>query len=181
MSDGITDSYRDQERAERYRDFLKAVVKFIENQTPENLTLLTRAAEAVDGVPRGLLSGTTKLAKGLQALIDGLIVKDPKVWGNLLLTAVGDLPDKTYKKLKALSPFAGKVLIGVDYGIGFVHLNGEIQSVLDQIICNRENLKVYDADHYIVAIPESALADAQVTWLRCGIYQVKEPRKARAK
>ena len=181
MSDGITDSYRDQRRADRYGDFLKAVARFIENQTPDNLKLLTGAAEAVDDVPRGLMSGTTNLAKGLQSLIDGLVGNDPKVWGNLLLTAAEDPRDKTYKKLKALSPFAGKILIQVDYGIGFVTLRGEIQSVLDQIICNGSNLKVYDADDYLVAIPEFAFVNAQVTWLRCGYYQIKEPRKARGK
>lgn len=181
MSDGITDSYRDQRRAECYDDFLKILVSYLENQTEENFKRLKSTAESVDGVPRGLMTGQTSFAKGLDQVVARLIENDPRIWGRLLLTAVNSYPNKVYKRLKKLSPFAGKILIEVDYGIGFVNLRGEIQPVLDQIIGTRDNLKVYDADRYLVIIPESALAEAEVNWLRCGYYQIKEPRKARQK
>lgn len=180
MSDGITDSYRDERRAKRYEDFLDVLALYIENQTPENFNELKSAAKAVDDVPRGLISGPTKLAEGLDDMVGKLIERDKKTWGKLLLGSMGLYPKNTYKKLKNLSPFAGQLLIGVDYGLRFVTLDGEeLQEFLDHLIGNRKNLKIYDADKYLVTLPESIIERAEVTWLRCGIYGIKEPRKNR--
>ena len=181
MSDGITDSYRDQEREERYGDFLVSLANYLENKTPKILRALNAAASAVDDMPRGLMIGQTNLAQDLDLMTTRLIENDQRTWGQLLSTALGRYPGKVYKRLKKLSPFAGKILIEVDYGCGFVNLRGEIRPALDQIIQNVSNLKIYDADKYIVAIPESALAQAKVTWLHCGYFAIKEPRKARHK
>ena len=179
MSDGITDSYRDQRRCECYDDFLESLADYLENKTDENLKELKSATKSVDDVPLGLMTGSTKLVQGLDKMLAQLLAQDKRTWGALLLTVVGSYPNNTFIKLKAMSPFAGQVLISVEYGIGFVHLGGELESFLGNIIANQKNLKTYDADKYLVNIQESALAKAKVTWLGCGYYQIKEPRKAR--
>ena len=179
MSDGITDSYRDQRRGECYDEFLESLAGYLENKTQENLRVLRMAAESVDGVPRGLMTGQTNLAQGLDQVIGRLAENDQRTWGELLLIAVDRYHKDTYKRLKKLSPFTGKILIGVDYGCGFVTLKGETQQALDQIIGGRDNLKTYDTDKYLVVLPESVLAKAKVVWLRCGYLGIKEPRKAR--
>jgi|SRR3989344_5736891 len=181
MSDGITDSYRDQKRGERYDKFLKLLADYLENKTPGNLQTLKLVAESVDGVPRGLMTGKTRLAQDLDSMLVGLQENDQRTWGELLLTAIGRYPDQVYGRLKKLSPFASKILISVDYGLGFVTFGGELESILADAIGGKENLKIYDTDKYLVAIPESALTKAKVIWLRCGIHGVKEPRKARTK
>ncbi|MEK7151092.1 MAG: hypothetical protein AAB784_00045 [Patescibacteria group bacterium] len=179
MSDGITDSYRDTRRGELYDDFLLALADYLAKKTEANLTLLKKTANLVDDVPRGLMSGRTNLAQGLDDMLNKLLAQDKRTWGKLLGTALNTYPTKVYKRLKCMSPFDGQVLIAVDYGIGFVNLHGDIQNFLDHYIQRDKNMKIYDADKYIVAIPESALTQSDVTWLHCGYFGVKEPRKQR--
>lgn len=181
MSDGITDSYRDQERGERYEAFLKNLEMYLREQTEESLNLLKRAADRLNGVPRGLMSGQTNLAQGLDAMLAKLLAQDKRTWGLLLSTAVDAYPRTVYTKLKQRSPFANQTLISVNYGMGFANIGGEIQRLLDNIIGSHNDLKIYDADRYLVAIPTDILKTADVTWLKCGIYGVKEPRKFRSR
>ena len=181
MSDGITDSYRDQRRAECFANFLLRLVVFLEDgsSSVEKLELLKQAASQTDDVPRGLMSGQTSLSEGLNTLIANLQKKDERTWGNLLMTAHGDLPDISFYRLKKLSPFKDKILLQVDYGCGFVTLRGDFQNFIDNLIRFDKNLKVYDADTYLITLPKETMNEVTVVWLKCGISGVRGPRKAR--
>lgn len=179
MSDGITDSYRDQRRAECYEEFLSCLADHLEQPSDEKASLLLKAASETDQVPRGLMSGQTNLSIGLSGLLEKLLARDEKIWGNLLMSAYGGYPDKSFYRLKKISPFEDKVLLKVEYGIGFVSLHGDFQNFLDRFVGKEKNLKIYDGDSYLVTIPEEALSGAGVTWLNSGISGVKGPRKAR--
>lgn len=181
MSDGITDSYRDQRRTEYYEAFLKLLAVYLEQQTDENLRKLKSAAGSVDDVPRGLITGQTDLVKCLDDMLAELLATNKRRWALLLLTAINMYPQATYLRLKAMSPFAGKILIQVDYGMNFVTIRGELQYFLDRIIQRERNMKIYEGDDYLVTFPESAMDNVEVEWLRCGIYGVKGPREARKK
>ncbi|MBI4160486.1 MAG: hypothetical protein HY506_01100 [Candidatus Yanofskybacteria bacterium] len=178
MSDGITDSNRDARRGELYDQFLRALANYIKDKTEENLDNLRQAAESVDDVPRGLMSERTDLASGLNKILAALISNDKKVWGSLLLIAAGR-NESEYRRLKKLSPFADDIIVGVDYGMGFVNLRGDVQHFIDDIISRDKNMKIYDADRYLLAIPKSSFSGVEVVWLRCDKYGVKESRKAR--
>ncbi|MDP3730931.1 MAG: hypothetical protein Q8R34_00290 [bacterium] len=181
MSDGITDSYRDQRRAEAYEEFLCRLADYIENPIEENLTVLKSAGEQTDGVPRGLVSGRTDISSGIEDLLKALFENDERIWGKLLLNAHGGYPEEGFRKLKRLSPFKDKIIVEVDYGIGFVSLSGEFQNLIDKVIGGAHNMKTYDGDSYMLAIPNDVLKDANVVWLKCGIGGVKGSRKAREK
>ena len=84
-----------------------------------------------------------------------------------------------YQDLKELSPFNGRILIGVDYGSNCVRLSGDLQNLIDEIIGQKHNLRIYDADKYFLSIPGSALNDAKVVWAYCGTSGIKGPRKGR--
>jgi hypothetical protein len=179
MSDGITDSYRDQRRAEDYEYFLDCLVGYLEKQIGENLVAVKKAAAATDAVPRGLMSGRTNLSDGLDGLLEKLLEKDERMRGKLLFSAHNIYPPTAFEKLKGLSPFKNRLLVWVDYGIGFVNLRGELQGLIDKAIARGRNMKIYDADKYLLTLPESVLNRTEVIWLDCGYLGIKEPRKAR--
>lgn len=183
MSDGITDSRRDQKRGERYEDFLEVLADFLlEQPSQEGYKLLERAAASVDGVPRGLMSGRTSLSAGLAVMVNELRIGNEKTWAKLLLSAAGGYPTKTFKRLKEISPFRDRILISVDYGLGFVHIGGELESFLANFIGNVNGLKTYNADSYLVAIGKidrGVLENAKLVWLGCGISGIKGPRSAK--
>ena len=60
MSDGITDSYRDQERAEKQREMWKAIGAFAEAPSPERRQAALEAAEAADSIRGGYWTSRTK-------------------------------------------------------------------------------------------------------------------------
>lgn len=178
MSDGISDSYRDQERGERYEYFLKVLAEFLEKSDAPSCPALEAAAKDLDRVPRGLITGRTNISAGLSVMVKKLREGDERTWGGLLLSAVSNYPRDVFNRLKAISPFKDKVLISVDYGCGFVTLEGEFESFLAEFIAKDNGLKVYDADDYLVAVDKDVLKNAKLVWLRCGIGGVKGPRKA---
>jgi len=179
MSDGITDSYRDQRRAECFEDFLSCLADHLEQSSDEKISRLLKAASETDQVPRGLMSGRTNLSEGLSGLLEKLLAGDEQTWGNLLMTAHGGYPDKSFYRLKKVSPFKDKILLKMDYGIGFVSLHGDFQNFLDKFVGSEKNLKIYDGDSYLVTISKEAFNGAGVVWLKSGISGVKGPRKAR--
>ena len=181
MSDGITDSYRDQRRAECYEKFLCWLADYIENPTEESLASLKLAGEQTDRIPRGLMGGQTNIASGLENLLAKLLEGNERFWGGLLLSAHGGCPDESFRKLKKVSPFKDKIIIGVEYGIGFVNLIGEAKELFDRIIGKEQNMKIYDGDTYLAAIPKDVLKDTQIVWLKSGVSGVKGPRKAKEK
>lgn len=181
MSDGITDSYRDQSRAEEYEKFLGRLADYLENPNEEKLAVLKLAGEQTDRIPRGLMSGQTDISSRMENLLAKLFENDERVWGKLLLNAHGDFPEKSFYRLKKLSPFRDQILLEVDYGIGFVTLRGDFQELIDKTINTAHNMKIYDGDKYLVVIPADVLKEAKVVWMECGISGVKAPRKAREK
>lgn len=61
MSDGITDSYRDQERDRCIDEFRQRVTAYITSPTPDNYCAMGLAAKACDDVTGGYFTGRTKL------------------------------------------------------------------------------------------------------------------------
>lgn len=177
MSDALTDIGRDEERRRNFDEYLANVKKYLENQTAENLAKVLKTAEDTDSVRGGYWSGKTNLRKNAEASLAELLANDKKAWTKFLSMLLAN-EHPMFQELKAMSPFKGKMLIFVDYGCGFVHLKGELQSMLDTYIRQNKNLRIYDGDKYLVALPMPDLEKTEVEWVHCGYLGAKNPRKA---
>src|SRR5437899_1246231 len=112
MSDAMTDIGRDQARSEAYERYLEALTDYLESPGDTKLLLLKGLAEAVDSVKRGYWgSGNTKLASSLDETLYRLESKDRLGWGRFLLQLGPH--NRFYKRLKKLSPYDGKIIVGV--------------------------------------------------------------------
>lgn len=177
MSDAFTDMARDNERARNFDAYLKSVKEYLENPTTENLAKALEAAENMDSVRGGYWSGKTNLRKNAEASLAELRANDKKAWTKFLAMLLEN-EHPMLQEFKSMSPFKDKMLIFVDYGCGFVHLKGELQSMLDQYIRQNKNLRIYDGDKYLVALPMPDLEKTEVEWVHCGYLGAKGPRKA---
>lgn len=180
MSDALTDIARDTRRAEVFGKYLEAVKEYLLGPSQETFKNAVEAAQVVDGVPRGYWGGKTSLSKDIEKRLRSLKRGNKKEWARFLLSMIGgNMPHPLFKKLKAISPFKDKCLIHVNYGCGFVHFGGEIESFFAKIIQEHAGWKTYDADGYFVALPMPEInEDTEVVWLRCGILGIKGPRES---
>ncbi len=174
MSDALTDIARDERRAQLYADYLQALRVFLQDQTPENKEAIMIAAAATDQIRRGFHSSRTNLVKKISETIDLLVSGDKGTWAKLLFNL---MIESDIEAFKALSPFAGKMLLSVDYGCGFVRIGGDIEPFLNRLIGQDKNLKTYDGDEYLVVMDQPNISDAEVHWLYSGIVGVDGPRK----
>ncbi|MEK7646846.1 MAG: hypothetical protein AAB378_00540 [Patescibacteria group bacterium] len=177
MSDAMTDMYRDAERDRHFDAYLKSVKEYLENPKTENLVKVLEAAENTDNVHGGYWGGTTNLRKYVEKLLAQLRANDKEAWTKFLSMLLAN-KHPIFQEFKAMSPFKDKLLILVDYGCGFVTMKSELQNMLDECISQGKNLKTYDADKYLVALPMPDLGKAEVKWLHCGYLGAKGPRKA---
>lgn len=174
MSDALSDIARDERRSSRAADYLRSLLEFLQEPSDERRGIVVAMAANVDRVPRGYNGSKTNWSKDLSQRLDLLVAGDKNAWAKFLFS----LSEQHIVNLfKAISPFAGKMLISVDYGCGFVHIGGDIQPFLDRLIGWDNNCKTYDADKYMVIMNQPDLSDAEVHWLACGIVGVDGPRR----
>ncbi|MDD5099120.1 MAG: hypothetical protein PHP35_02150 [Candidatus Colwellbacteria bacterium] len=180
MSDALTDLARDEERDRCISKYLEAVCYFLKDQTDDNKRIAVEAARGADEVPKGFFGGQTSLAKNIEELLEKLASGDKQAWAKFLF-GLGET-GHDFHILKSLSPFAGKLLISVDYGCGFANFRGEVESLIFSIIHEGKGWKTYDADDYLIALPMPNTAEAEVFWIQCGIFgpeiPVDRPRSA---
>jgi hypothetical protein len=166
MSDAMTDIAQDERRSVCYSRYLEAVSIFLEKPTDDNKKAAVEAAGKTDGVPGGYFGGRTSFADGVIELLEKLASGDKQVWAKFLAS----LKDNNYdfQILKKLSPFAGQLLVSVDYGCGFVRLYGDFEPLIAKIIEEDKGWKVYDADKYFMALPMLDAKKSEVFWIGCG-------------
>lgn len=161
MSDALTDIARDQERARAFEAFLEKLTEYLSSPTEAAREVVVKYAQYVDAIAGGYLSGKTNLASFVRNNLEGLVNQDRKAWARVLKMA---LDSTFYYQLKDMSPFRGKVMLIVDYGIGFVTFEGEIEDWAYRLL-RREGYKTYEGDTYAVFVPEEALAECEVELL----------------
>lgn len=170
----MTDIARDERRGRLFNDYLEALRTFLLDPNEENKAVVINSAANVDGVPRGFFGGRTSLARDVEDKIELLKNGDKQTWSKFLFS-LKDGPE--FKVFKAISPFAGKMIIAVDYGCGFVHCYGDVQGLIDSLIRRDKGWTTYDADDYLVVLDQPDLSNAEVHWVGCGISGVKGPRE----
>ena len=176
MSDAMTEIARDEQRGRFYGNYLEALREFLINHRDEDRIETINLAEKTDGVGRGYWGGQTSIESSTETTIFALQAGDKDVWARFLFS----LKDKHhFQTFKALSPFADKLLVSVDYGSGFVTFHGEIELLMESIIRNGKGWKTYDTDKYVVALDNPNQDEAEVFWVSCGIGGVKGPREVK--
>ena len=168
MSDALTDIARDQSRGEKYRNFLELLTDYLESKdkTKDALKKIIEAARETDSVRGGYWGGRTKLFHGLLQRINALEKGDESEWARLLAEMNSRYP--LYKRVKAISPFVGKMLIHVGYGRGFVNFDrdtGDLANFLSQAIAKGKGWETYQGDAYMVVLPEPTAQEIEVIWL----------------
>lgn len=113
MSDAQTDISRDFEREERIREFYHFLLDYLKKPTKQRYKAVRRVADQTDKIPQGYFGTSTRLAGGLDKYIELLKQNDKNQWVFLLQNARLDIDE--LEELKAISPFAGKILLSVDY------------------------------------------------------------------
>lgn len=163
MSDGASEIARDQDRHSAYERYLAALADWYVLRTDESLVALRAAAEATDSIRGGYSTGSTKLAARLDRLLQSLAEGNLTAWGRLLLGAASYL--EVSERLRSLSPFGDRILVLADYGLGFVHLRGEIEAAVAAKI-REAGGSPYAGEDYIIALPREALQGATVVPLQ---------------
>ncbi|NCN07580.1 hypothetical protein GW933_02690 [Candidatus Falkowbacteria bacterium] len=174
MSDALTDMARDERRSRLFNDYLNSLRLFILDPTEENKVAVVKSVSTVDDVPRGFCGVRTSLARDIEDKIELLKKGDKQAWSKLLFS-LKDSPE--FNVFKAISPFAGKMIIAVDYGCGFVHFYGDVEPLVNNIIKSDNGWTTYDADDYLVVLDAPDTNSAEVHWIGCGISGVNGPRE----
>jgi hypothetical protein len=179
MSDALTDIARDNERAEKENVMLDSIIAYLENTAAKsNLKKVLDAAESTDGVRGGYWGRGTNFRKNMEERLAGLVARDEESWAKFLAPLLEDWIH--FKKLKVLSPFADYMLALVDYGRGSVNTTveggGAISGDLVDRLVREKGWYTRDCDDYFIALPEDKRGKPKVFWLRCGYYDITEPR-----
>src|SRR3546814_6488384 len=90
--------------------------------------------------------------------MEALAERDERAWVRLLLIAA-DFPDIA-QRIRALSPFAGKVLMLADYGLGFVHFRGDFESAVAEKVLAAGGVP-YAGEDYVIVLSKEAFAEAR--------------------
>lgn len=181
MSDGMSDIARDEERGELFQFYLLKVKKYVLNPDLNTFKAVVEAAEETDSVGRGYWGGRSNLKCNIENHLNGLVSEDKTIketeWAKLLGLAIRT---PQFQMLKALSPFTDNMIVSVDYGMGFVHIEGfEFFKHLISKAIKNQGMKTYDCDDYLVIMPPIEIKPEEIkaVWLRCGISGVNGPRK----
>jgi len=145
--------------------YLEAIREYLAAPDDRNRQAVVDAAEETDQVRGGYFSGGTMLSDKVDSLLEGLKNGDKSTWVRFLSSFREDEHD--FAIMKNLSPFKGQMIIIVDYGCGFVKLQGDIHPFLDSLIEGKD-MRIYDADKYFVTLPFLDATKMQVSWIRCG-------------
>lgn len=190
MSDGISDSYRDQERGDRFEDYIIAVIDYLVKPTKASKDTVLDCAERCDGVGRGYFTGPTSLRKNCEELLEQLVAQDHQAWARMLMRAedcsswIGwqKYQMSLRDKLKSISPFKDKMVGRIEYGIGFSSLYGDIKTMFDQFL-SANDYCVNDCDTYTVIMDKPVIS--QVVWHNSRAYsksgEYQTPKKSERK
>ena len=174
MSDGLNDVARDEKRIKCFYGYLEAIITYLKNPTFQSLNDVVKAARITDSVRGGYWGAApTDLEACAKERVQKLREYDKEEWTKILAEA---LNTRMFRSLKSLSPFSDQILVHVDYGVGFVRLEGEVEALIASIIEIKKGWRTYDCDDYVVILPKPDIKDAEVFWLRCGIDGVYGPR-----
>lgn len=176
MSDALSDIARDGERARLYRSYLEALEEFLKDPTDKNKKAVLEIANETDSIRGGYWGGRSFLSNKIETIISKLQEGDKEYWAKFLFSLKNQ---RDFEIFKPLSPFAGKFLIAVNYGCGFVNFHGELESFINSIIRKSKGWETYDADDYLIALDELNTENAETFWVGCGISGVDGPRKAK--
>lgn len=177
MSDALTDLARDERRLAARDSFEEGLITYLTEPNETNWSEVIDRAKWTDGIPGGYWNSQTRLSEGIEELLEKLSSADRTAWAQLL-KGLMERRSTNYKRMKVLSPFKDQLLVIVDYGMGFVNLKGDLDSLFLRII-DGQNLRTYDCDTYLVALPQPEENEAEVIWVECGIVGQNEPRPAR--
>lgn len=173
MGDALTDARRVMDRDEAYGVYLEALLGHLSQQETMTYEQVVLSAERVDAVPG---RGRTQLAARVENLVLKYTAGDKQEWSQLLFRLQANW-SPLFNSFKEISPFAGQLLVFVNYGNRFVTLEGELQRVLDGIITQADR-RTYDCDKYLVTIGGVDVNQTEVVWMGCGIEEQNEPRRA---
>ena len=159
MSDGMSGISRDEERVEDIVKYYGSLADYLRDCSEENHTALIKAAEEVDSVRGGYISGRTYLANNLDKKLEKLEAKDEKDWLKTLMS-VEDIMRRgrnVHNELLEISPFAEDTLTLLRYGSGFVRdFEGPLSGIVDCMLRGK-NIKTFDGGSYVVVLPEEKL------------------------
>lgn len=131
-----------------------------------------KEARRTDGVRTGY-ENEVHFEGRINLIIDGLLGHSKEAWAKFLFVLQDD---SDFQRFKKLSPFADQLIVAVDYGIGFVHLHGDVENFLSSVIGGEKKLMTYDADDYLVVLPRPDTKKAEVFWVGNGCSDVSGPR-----
>lgn len=171
-------------------DYLKLLNSYLEKPSKGKYNALDKGAFDPDSIPAKYYSQREDSRISLKDKTDKLLKKDKREWARLL-TSIYDSEyshygGSIYSDLKAKSPFAGKTLLFIDYGSGFVKMDLENLHGLAGKKLRKDNYKTYDCDDYVLALPgdkslEKLIDKAEIIWTRCGILGMDVPRDSEGK
>lgn len=180
MSDALTDTARDERRAEAFGKYLKAVEDYLLKPNGKNLNLIIKAAEKTDSIKRGYFGSQTSLGQDIKERMEKLKNNDKQEWAKFLSSII----DRSYcfSEFKKLSPFKDKLVLHAHYGYGWgPDIKGDVQKLVTRIIAKKKNWKTHDCDYYLVIMDMPSVESADAIWLDCGILGIKGPRKNKSK
>jgi hypothetical protein len=173
MSDALTDIARDERRATKYHRYTEALLDHLEGKA--TVEQVVDAAKMTDDVPSGYWGDKTDLERDITGRLERLRDGDEGEWSKLLdlLSQQPSWRIDLYYRAKAISPWPDRLLIHVDYGLGFATTRCPD---LHRIIAGAE-MRTHDCDDYMVAI-EVSDDDPLVMWTGCGIVGYDGPRRS---
>ena len=187
MSDGSTDIARDQRRGALFQGFIEYLIKTlkkirIEGIQSETVTVMIREleekAKETDAVGTGYFGGRTNLVQNLKDWVSGLAENDSQVWARLLASMFPrhlDFINPKYVELKRISPFNGKRIMLINYGLGFVmvYVDHKIRASVDyDRLIDERGWRTRDGDKYLLGISGSKSKGFQteIIWLGSGVF-----------
>ena len=163
MSDGISDAYRMQDEAAHTAAFYTRFILALKEKCVTRADVITKLVNDAD---EGRVFGRhADSMKKIMEIAAALKAKDERAWAKFIRRA-GDAinnPEHLETLLK-LSPFKKTVPLRVKYGYGFVRLDGPIEAAIAKRL-QKEGKATYNADDYMVFIPQEVLDKAQIVWL----------------
>src|SRR4030042_4846610 len=156
MADAMTAAARDDRIYRFYTAFIDLLIEFLKNPAEDTLQKAIKAsrsvaADRISGAYWGngsFLKSEVEVEERLKKLVAG----DEDAWLATLAMVAGE--KMRLADLKALSPFKDFIFILVNYGDGFVALEGAIKSLVSSFIGEGMGWQTYRGVKYAVALPK---------------------------
>ena len=124
MSDGMSDAYQDQCHGRAKEDMLKALAKYLANESADTKAVLIAKVVDLDSYR----DKYHKMTEKMEAWLTDLRNQDTREWAKLLTPLVdeGDHRWGYGATLVAMSPFRGQRLVIAFQGVNFSQYRGDI-------------------------------------------------------